>query len=299
MPIYNAILPPLTAFMNTLSKAISVISVFTNALFGKPKLAQQQVKAINNQSSAVSGLSNNLGDTSKNLNNTVKSAKKAKKEIGGLIGGLDEINNLNVNTTAGTSGTSGSSGSTPSTSTPSVSGLGDIGTIDMGSTIDTSGLDAKVEKIEAIFTKIKNIISKNKDAIIAIMAGLTAGIGFLMIKNWGKITKVLSKNFPLLAKIFSKVGKAILKPFTLIKTAIKGLLAINPVTAAITIAIVSVVSAVTYLWRTNKNFRNNIIKTWNEIKKALQPTLEAFGIIFTTLADIVGTVLGGAFKSGF
>ncbi|MCR1822004.1 hypothetical protein [Terrisporobacter muris] len=296
LPIYNAILPPLTVFMNALSKAISVISVFTNALFGKPKVAQQQVKAINNQSSAVSGLSNSLGDTSKHLNNTAKSAKKAKKEIGGLIGGLDEINNLNVNTTAGTAGTSGTSGSTPNTSIPSVSGLGDIGTIDMGSTIDTSGLDAKAKKIAAIFAKIKNIISKNKDAIIAIMAGLTAGIGFLMIKNWGKITKFFSKNFPFLTKIFSRVGKAILKPFTLIKTAIKGLLAINPVTAAITIAIVSVVSAITYLWRTNKDFRDKVIKTWNDIKDALQPWLEGFSILFKTLADIIGTVLGGAFK---
>ena len=56
------------------------------------------------------------------------------------------------------------------------------------------------------------------------------------------------------------------------------------------------VSAITYLWRTNKDFREKVIKTWKAIKDALQPWLEGFSILFKTLADIVGTVLGGAFK---
>ena len=97
LPIYNAILPPLTTFMNALSKAISIIAQFTTALFGKPKAAQQQTEAISSQSSAVNGLGNSLDDTA-------DSAKKAKKAIKSLAG-FDEINTLNQS-----SGSSGSSG---------------------------------------------------------------------------------------------------------------------------------------------------------------------------------------------
>ena len=56
------------------------------------------------------------------------------------------------------------------------------------------------------------------------------------------------------------------------------------------------VSALTYLWRTNEDFRKKVIKTWKVIKETLQPWLEGLWTIFKVLAEIVGTVLGAAFK---
>ena len=206
--IFLPVIKVLNVVISKLQVFAAYFSAITGALFGK---AQEGATNVSNSLGATpKGLSTSLGNVgasssnaSKGLNKASKatkkvgaSAKKAKKEIKGLIGGLDEINNLTSNKTDGTNNlpSSGTS-STPSSGGIGDLGIGDIGTIDMASTIDTSRLDAKTEKIAAIFSKIKNIISKNKDAIIAIMAGLTAGIGFLMIKNWGKITKVLSKTF--------------------------------------------------------------------------------------------------------
>lgn len=302
--IFLPIVKVLNAVIARLQVFAQYFSAITGALFGKAKAGVTKV------SNAISSVSSSLGNAGANASKALKkasnatkktgtAAKKAKKEIKGLIGGLDEINNLSSNSTAGTSGSS------PSTSSPYTSGIGGIGSLgdigglgdlDLGAGIDTSGLEAKAEKIAAVFAKIRKVITKNKDAIISIMAGITAAIGIIVIKNWSSITSVLGKNFPILTKILSKLLKVVTKPLTLIKTAIKGLLGLNPVFLAIAVAIAVVVSSLTYLWRTNKDFRNNIIKTWVNIKKALQPTLEAFGILFKTLADIVGTVLGGAFK---
>lgn len=304
LPIYNAVLPPLTAFMNMLSRAISVISMFTTAIFGKPTTIKQQAKATTDLSNSVSNLStaansadNSLKKASSSTKKAATEAKKAKKEIGGLIGGLDEINNLSVSTTAGTSGSSGSSSNpSTSTSTPSVGGLGNLDAIDMGESIDTSGLEAKAEKIKKIFDKIRKVISDNKDIIISLMTGLMAGLGVVLISKWGRIGAFFTRNFPVLSKIFSKLGKVIFKPFSLLKQGFKALLGLNPIVLAVVVVITTLVSALTYLWRTNKDFRDKVIKTWKTIKDTLQPWLEGFWTIFKVLADIVGTILVAAFK---
>lgn len=303
LPIYNAVLPPLTAFMNMLSKAISVIAIFTTAIFGKPNTIKQQAKAttglsdsVGNLSTAASSANDSLKKASSSTKKAATEAKKATKEIGGLIGGLDEINNLSVSTTAGTSGSDGSDSGTSSTPSTSVGGIGDLGTIDMGDAIDTSGLEAKAEKIKAIFDKIKKFISDHRDAIISIMAGLMAGLAVIVIANWSKIGGIFTRNFPLLSKIFSKLGKVIFKPFTLLKKGIGFLLGLNPVVLGVAAVISVLVGALTYLWRTNEDFRKKVIKTWKVIKDTLKPWLEGLWTIFKVLAEIVGVILGAAFK---
>lgn len=306
--VFLPVIKVLNAVIARLQVFAQYFSAITGALFGKAQAnATNTSKATTGLGNSVTSLgtgANNTSNALKKASNATKktgtAAKKAKKEIKGLIGGLDEINNLSSNSTAGTSGTSPSS-SSPSSGTGGVGGigdlgLGDLGTIDMGSTIDTSGLDSKVKKIKDTFDKIRKIISDNKDIIISIMTGLMAGLGVVLIANWSKIGGIFARNFPLLTKIFTKLGKVIFKPFSLLKKGIGFLLGLNPVVAAVVVAITILVGALTYLWRTNKDFRDNVIKTWKMIKDALQPWIEGFVTLFKVLADIVGTVVVGAFK---
>ena len=315
--VFLPVIKVINAVIQKLQVFASYFSAITGAIFGKAQKGTTQTS--NAIGTTPKGLSTSLGNAGKSANNASKglkkaskatkatgtAAKKAKKEIKGLISGLDEINNLSSNTTPGTKGTKGS---TPKVSTPStggiggvggigdLGGIGDIPTIDLGSKIDTTGLEAKVEKVKKTIEKFKKFIQKHKDVIISVLAGLGAGMGFLLLKNWKSVTKTLSTSFPLLSKVFSKVGKAILKPLTLIKTAIKGLLSINPVTAMMTAAITAIVSSLVYLWRTNEKFRDNVIRTWKNIKKALEPWLKAFGELLKLIADIIMTVVIVAFK---
>lgn len=258
LPIYNAILPPLTTFMNALSKAISIIAQFTTALFGKPKAAQQQTEAISSQSSAVNGLGNSLDDTA-------DSAKKAKKAIKSLAG-FDEINTLNQS-----SGSSGSSGGSS------------------GGGIDTSGLDlgeggflssvtevsekiqAFADKIKKCFNTLKGFIIANKDVIISALAGIAAAFTtYFVMSNWSAIIAGIQGAFSALGAAIGGINLPILGI-----SAIIGLLVGN----------------IVYLWRTNEQFRDSVIEVWNNIKEFISTVTTDIGTILTNLWDKYGKTL--------
>lgn len=250
LPIYNAILPPLTTFMNALSKAISIIAQFTTALFGKPKAAQQQTESIASQTSAVSGLGDSLDDTADSANN----AKKAIKSLAGF----DEINTLNQS-----SGSSGSSGGSS------------------GGGIDTSGLDlgeggflssvtevsekiqAFADKIKKCFSTLKEFIITNKDVIISALAGIAAAFTtYFIMSNWTKILAGVQGAFSALGAAIGSISLPILGISALI-----GLLVGN----------------IVYLWRTNKQFRDSVIEVWNNIKDFINTVITDIGNILTNL----------------
>lgn len=258
LPIYNAILPPLTLFMNALSKAISVVAQFTTALFGKPKSAQQQTESIASQTSAVSGLGDSLDDTADSANN----AKKAIKSLAGF----DEINTLNQS-----SGSSGSSGG------------------GSGGGIDTSGLDlgeggflssvtevsekiqAFVDKIKKCFSTLKEFIITNKDVIISALAGIAAAFtAYFVISNWTKIIEGVQLAFYALGYAISGISWPIV---------------------AISAGIGLLVGNIVYLWRTNEQFRDSVIEVWNNIKEFLNTVTTDICTILTSLWDKYGKTL--------
>ncbi len=255
LPIYNAILPPLTTFMNALSKAISIIAQFTTALFGKPKAAQQQTDSITSQTSAVSRLGDSLDDTA-------DSAKKAIKSLAGF----DEINTLNQS-----SGSSGSSGGSS------------------GGGIDTSGLDlgesgflssvtevsekiqAFADKIKKCFGTLKEFIITNKDVIISALAGIAAAFTtYFVMSNWSAIIAGIQGAFSALGAAIGGINLPILGI-----SAIIGLLVGN----------------IVYLWRTNEQFRDSVIEVWNNIKEFINTVTTDIGTILTNLWDKYGKTL--------
>lgn len=258
LPIYNAILPPLTTFMNALSKAISIIAQFTTALFGKPKAAQQQTESIASQTSAVNGLGDSLDDTADSANN----AKKAIKSLAGF----DEINTLNQS-----SGSTGSSGGSS------------------GGGIDTSGLDlgeggflssvtevsekiqAFVDKIKKCFSTLKEFIITNKDVIISALAGIAAAFTtYFVLSNWTKIIEGVQLAFYALGYAISGISWPIV---------------------AISAGIGLLVGNIVYLWRTNEEFRDSVIEVWNNIKEFINTVITDIGTILTSLWDKYGKTL--------
>ena len=317
--VFLPVIKVINAVIQRLQVFAAYFSAITGALFGK---AQQ---GATNVSSSLGGTSNNslsnslnkVNDNAKKTSNSLKkatnatkktgtAAKKAKKEIKGLISGFDEINNLNVSTTAGTKGTSGKTPSSGKISTPSTSGIGDLGLgdlanipdIDLGNKIDTTGLEAKVEKVKETIEKFKRFMQKHKDEIISIVAGLVAGIGtYFVLSKWNVISSTVGG---VILKLIGPI-KRLVETFIAMKRfgitpILKGLLGINPIFVAVAVAVGVVTAAITYLWRTNKEFKDNVIKTWNKIKKALSPWLEGLKELFLLLADVIGTVLVLQFK---
>src|SRR5690625_286508 len=99
MPIFEAIIPALQAFMNWLAKVTTYIAAFISAIFGKTY--QQSFKAaqgINNARNAMEG----FGSASKKA---AKDAEKAHKQLAGF----DEINTI-ADQSAGASGGAGGAG---------------------------------------------------------------------------------------------------------------------------------------------------------------------------------------------
>lgn len=258
LPIYNAILPPLTTFINALGKAISVIAQFTTALFGKPKAAAQQTQAISNQSSAVGGLGDSLDDTT-------GSANKAKKALKSLAG-IDEINTLNQGNDTGSGGSDGSGG----IDNP----LADLDMSDgfLSSVTEVSDKIQKLaDKIKSTFKSLKDFILSNKEVIISAIAGIAAGFGsFLLITNWSKIIEGMQLAFYGLGYAISSISWPIV---------------------AISALIALLVGNIVYLWQTNEEFRNSVMEVWNSLKEFISTVITDIGTILTSLWDQYGQTL--------
>lgn len=149
LPIYNAILPALTALASQIEKITSHFSAFTQALFGKS--VQYQVEQT---SSSISGQT----DAVKDLGNATSDAgKKAKK----ALAGFDEINQLSSPSSKSGTGTGGS-GSGTSTGGTKVTPI--------ESKVDTNALNA--------LNKFKDAIQPTLDAFGRFKKALEGPINF-------------------------------------------------------------------------------------------------------------------------
>ena len=265
LPIYNAVLPALTAMANAIERVVGTLAAFTQALFGKAttiKSTQQQTKATQAQTGAVTDLGNA----------TEKAGKQAKK----ALAGFDEINKLEFG--AGGSSSSGVGG-------------GGTGVIDTGiSQIDdgTGGAFEQVsikaqemaEKVKTAFTNMKNAIVENKDIIVPAMGAILGAM--VGLATYTGITALI--------KTIKDFGAAI-------KGAWAFLMA-HPIFIVVA-AIGALIGALVAAYKTNEEFRESVNKLWGKIKTALTPVVEALGNVLKSLWQNVlvpvGQFIGNAF----
>ncbi|MDU5108899.1 MAG: hypothetical protein E6248_00515 [Clostridium sp.] len=260
LPIYNAILPPLTTFINALGKAISVIAQFTTALFGKPKAVAQQTQEISGQASAVGG----LGDS---LDSAGDSANKAKKALKSLAG-IDEINTLNQGTDS--SGGSGSGGAGGINNPLDGLDMGDGGFLSSVTEVSEK-IQKLADKIKSTFKIMKDFIVGNKEVIISAIAGIASAFGsFLLITNWSKIIEGMQLAFYALGYAISGISLP---------------------TVAISALIGLLVGNIVYLWQTNEGFKNSVIEVWNSLKEFINTVVTDIGTILTSLWSKYGQTL--------
>ncbi|MGL4571861.1 MAG: hypothetical protein ACRCVJ_12440 [Clostridium sp.] len=296
MPILNVVLPILTNFAMGLRTVTGYVATFMQVLFGK-----SSKKTVIPKNNGMNGLTNSAiqGTKAQNgynkaLDKTRKKAKKAAKEVGGLMG-FDEINSLNKNK-GNDSEPSGGNGAGTSGGSGIPSGGGIIPGLDMGlGEPDTSGIVKAAEKVKAVFRSLADFIRAHKEIIISVIAGMVATIAsYFLITKWSKI-------------IF-----AIKDAFLLAQTAIGvGFLSISWPVLAVATVIGLVVGAIVYLWQTSEEFRgiitsilNDIMailsRLWNEILVPLGAfLLDFFKTILVPIATFIGKVVVDVVMAAF
>lgn len=164
MPIYQAILPALQAFMNWLAKATAYIAAFISAIFGKTyQQSYQAAQGINSAKNAMDGFGG--------------SAKKAGKEAQKQLAGFDEINTIGDSSDGSDSGGAGGGGA---------GGIAPLTPPDM----DIAGVQAKMNKLVA---GIKNVFSGAWDSIRSGWTWTVETFGPAFQKAWGNIAPELEK----------------------------------------------------------------------------------------------------------
>ena len=130
--------------------------------------------------------------------------------------------------------------------------------------------EAMANKVKDAFARMKKVIQENKDYIISALAGIaTAFAAFKVISNWSKIVGAVKLAFTGL-------------------TAAMG--AISLPALAVAAVIGAIVGVIIYLWRTNEEFRDNVLQIWGKIKDGLS---YAATTLMTTLKHLWDNHISG------
>lgn len=233
---------PLLNTLNSVIERMAIVSeyfkVFTEIVFGK-------------QESGGGAVTAELREIQEGYEGVASSADKAAKEQKNLLSGFDELNVATEETQSGKSA--------------SVAGglQIDVATAEkLESAVDTAGIEKVAEKIKSIFNGIKEFVTENKDQILAIVAGLVAGIVSLFtMAKWGNITSTVSGAILKIISIFGGLVSGITLPIIAI-AAVIGL----------------IVAAIVDLWNTSETFRDNMKQAWELISTAV---VKAWELLWT------------------
>ena len=256
LPIWEFVLPTLTAMVTKITSVMNSIAQFTKALFGKApeKQAKNTAKAVQQQTSSVNSLGGALGDTA-------KAAKKAAKESTRLAG-FDEITNIKNSSSADSSGVGSSGGASPVL--PPISG----GAIDSETSSVPKKFQQMANKVKKVFNDLSKFISKHKDIIISGIGGIVAAFAaYKIISNWSNIVDGIGKAFKGLGGVFTGLSLPIL---------------------AVAAVIGILVAGIIYLWRTNEDFRNSVIEVWNLIKSTITSIVQGLWETIKQVWDVHG-----------
>lgn len=294
--ILTPILRGLNILMSALITAANYFSAFINLIFGKKD--QTKNNSVANSFNAVDGAAVGAGNAvdgyNDSLDSTGKQAKKTAKELGKLAG-FDELNILSSNNNSDT----GSSGG-------GVGGIGGAGGMDVPAfespwamEPDISGIEKATEKIKGFVGGLTSFLDENKAMILSVMSGIGAGLlAFMVIKNWGTLVGTITT----VTSTLSNLMKVLMVGPSGWQALITGATGLSVPLLAVIAVIAAVVAAVVYLWNTNDEFKNSVIKGWEALQgvlmnfynSVLKPLFDLFVMWFDTvikpLAEFLATV---------
>ena len=260
IPALTAVLPPIIAFVKVLQTAIGAIA----KLFG----AQIKWADFKNEATAATG------GASAGLNNVANSAAKAAKNTRDLIGGFDELNVAQDNSSSG-------------------SGSGDAGT--GGSVlggIDLSGYDMFGQLAESKVTEWVDRIKNAAKAVLPLIAGI--GAAFLAWKVPNLVVSGLDKVRSVMDLIMGIKNKMSMKTHV---NALPGQSEI-PGLLAVSIAVAVIAAQFTNLLLNSEKFRDGLKDGFEIIKasaagfldgliEGLQPAKEALIELKNNILDMI------------
>ena len=260
IPALTAILPPIIAFVKVLQTAIGAIA----KLFG----AQIKWADFKNKATAATG------GASAGLNNVANSAAKAAKNTRDLIGGFDELNVAQDNSSSG-------------------SGVGDAG--NGGSAlggIDLSGYDMFGQLAESKVTEWVDRIKNAAKAVLPLIAGIGAAflawkVPNLVVSGLDKVRSVMDLIMGIKNKMSMKMHVNALPG----QSEIPGLLAVS-------IAVAVIAAQFTNLLLNSEKFRDGLKDGFEIIKassagfldgliEGLQPAKEALIELKNNILDMI------------
>ena len=260
IPALTAVLPPIIAFVKVLQTAIGAIA----KLFG----AQIKWADFKNKATAATG------GASAGLNNVANSAAKAAKNTRDLIGGFDELNVAQDNSSSG-------------------SGVGDAG--NGGSAlggIDLSGYDMFGQLAESKVTEWVDRIKNAAKAVLPLIAGIGAAflawkVPNLVVSGLDKVRSVMDLIMGIKNKMSMKMHVNALPG----QSEIPGLLAVS-------IAVAVIAAQFTNLLLNSEKFRDGLKDGFEIIKasaagfldgliEGLQPAKEALIELKNNILDML------------
>lgn len=286
LPVLNALMPVVINVANAIKIATSYFAAFMQMLFGKSASTSSLGNTTKTISDNLNGATVGADGLNDALDDTANKANKASKAMGGLMG-FDELNVITSNSSSGSSGTTSGSGG--------VSG----GSFDWGAMedialpeMDTSGVKKAVDKLKGIFKDLKKFLKEHKAEIIAICAGLVAGIAVCFAPTaFATISGAISG----LVGVFSNFLLSV-KSLGLVKTVLTGIGAalggVSWPVVAVAAAVATLTAGIVYLYQTSESFRNLVNDTISGLFGVLSNFYNSIIVpIFDTLVDIFNTVL--------
>lgn len=258
--LINALTPVIKVINTIIGKLMTLAAyfkAFTEVMFGKQDNTEASMKATANAAETAAAGMGKMADV----------AGKTKKALGAT--GIDELNIIKSS--------SGDSGDA-SGGIPDIGDVGDYNTEIPIPDIDTSKVEKVAERIKAIFKGLKDFLTENKNAILAIIGGLVAGIAtYFTVSNWGMIVKEF------------------IKIFSMVKTGILGALSgISLPALGIAAVVAIIVAAIIDLWNTSETFRDNMKQAWDLICAAVKA---AWSMIWNEGLKPLGVALAELGKS--
>lgn len=235
--LINALTPVIQVINTIIAKLVTLADyfrAFTEALFGSAGSGDVTGEMAKNVASAAVG-----------MGKTASAAEKTKKALS--VAGFDELNLVNSpsdssGARSGGAGAGGASIAPFATSEVSVP------------TVDTSNVEAAAERMKKVFRDLKTFLEEHKNAILATIGGLVAGIaGYFVASNW--------------SSLISGVLKALSQFKSGFITALSG---ISPGALGVAAVVGIIVAAIIDLWNTSEAFRETVKSAWDMISTAFK-----------------------------